>query len=75
MVTAETGYDSGNLLCKPGIEIGMTLVIAVLNIPVSAGCSFKQRNKNFILDLDIATFIKEMRRFYDHLKVLSESVG
>lgn len=75
LVTAETGYDSGNLLCKPGIEIGMTLVIAVLNIPVSAGCSFKQRNKNFILDLDIATFIKEMRRFYDHLKVLSESVG
>lgn len=54
LVTAEMGYDSGNLLCKPVIEIGMTLMTAVLNIPVSAGCSFKQRNKNFTLDLDLA---------------------
>lgn len=69
MVTAETGCDSGNLLCKPGIEIGMSLVVAVLNTPVSAGCSFKQRDKNFILDLGIATFVKGVRRFYEHLEV------
>lgn len=47
----------GNLLCKAGIEIGMILVTAVLNIPVSAGCSFKQKSKDFTLDLDLARIL------------------
>lgn len=43
-----------------------------LGIPVSGGCSFKQRNKSFTLGFafagisHLAVFIKDMRRFYKH---------
>lgn len=50
LVTAEVGYDFGNLLCRPVIEVGMTFVAVGLGIPVSGGCS---------LGFDLAIFIKE----------------
>lgn len=46
LVTAEVGYDFGNLL---------TFVTVGLGIPVSGG-TFKQRNKNFTLGFDLARY-------------------
>lgn len=54
LAAAEVGYAFANRLCRPVIEIGMTFVTVSLGIPVSDGCSFKQRNKNFILGFDLA---------------------